>query len=203
MVGKPSGTAIVGYDLAAPTTWGLLPAVPVDTPEGVEARREIAALAADLTTDADAASRLEQLLLAAQPALLRQQPALAVAVWVPDPVAGFPQAHLVVELLVGDGTTADGYAASLDPTPRPGQRVLRFDAERTRLPAGDTVVVSMAGSEGDGEIEEQLSFVVFPEDSIDALSLTFATNALHLGDDLAADAWTIAESLTVTIGTPG
>jgi hypothetical protein len=201
VAGEGGGTAIVGYDLAAPTTWGVLPAVPVDGPGGVEARHAITALAADLTTDADAAARLEQLLRAAQPGLLAQHP-LAVAVWVPDPVAGFPQAHLVAELLVGDGTTADGYAASLDPTPKAGQRVLRFNTERTRLPAGDTVVVSTAGSERGGEVEEVLSFVVFPDGSTDALSLTFATNALHLVDDLAAEAWTIAESLAVTIGTP-
>lgn len=194
-----AGKVITGHDLGAPTTWGLLPLERLDGSDGPATRRMIAAVAADLTTDAGAASRLEQELLRVQPALVAQG-ALAVAVWVPDPIAGLPLGHLVVELLVGDGTTPEQYAASLDPRPRPGQSVLRFDVEQLSVPAGPAVVVDTVGAEARGEVEEVITYVVFPDGTTDAMSLTFATTALHLGGELAGDARAIADTLTVTLG---
>lgn len=189
---------IVGYDLGAGPSWAGVPLVDPDGPDGPAARQQIAEVAADLTTDAEGAARLEQELLGALPGLLAR-PCLLVAVWVPDPIAGVTQGMVTLELLVGDGTTIDGYEAALDPG-RGGQQVTRFETYRTEVPAGPCLVVDAVGSEGGGPLEHVLSYVVFPDGTDDGVSLTFATTALHLVDDLAVEAREIAESLVVELG---
>ena len=185
------------WDIGAPPTWGPLPLVPVDGPDGPEARRAITAVAAQLTTDARAAAELEQLLLLAQPQLVAEQP-LGVAVWVPDPLSGYPAAHLVVELLLGDGTSPEEYLETVDGSPGPGQQVVRFDKQLVRLPAGDAVLLGGVGSDEGGVLEEVVEYVVFPDACADGIRLVFASTSLHLGDELAEQARLIAATLVVT-----
>lgn len=188
-----------GYQVGAPTTWGVLPREPVDGPDAGPARRAIAALAADLTTDAEAAARCEQHLLLAQPALVAQGP-LAVAAWVPDPVSGVPAGVLVIEHVVDDGVAApETFLAGLqDRRPRDGEQELRFEIERTRVPAGEALVLNALGADEQGDLEESVTYVVFPDTCRDAISLTFATGELHLAAEMARDAAAVVETLTVT-----
>lgn len=194
------GQQIVYYHLGAPPAWGHLPLEPLHGPEGGAIRQEIAALAADLTVTAEGAERLERELLRAQPSL-SEPDTLSVAVWVPDAETGSPVAHLVVELFATDGATPDDFVAGLDRTPGPGQTILRLDIERITLPVGEAVVIDSIGSEEGGELEQVLTYLVFPTGSDDGLSLTFASSALDLDTELAEAARAIAETLTVTLGT--
>lgn len=202
---RASCGGLKGYHVSAPTTWGVLPRTPVDGPAAGEARRAIAALAAALTTDASAASVCEQQLLLAQPGT-QPEDHLAVAVWVPDPLSGEPSGVLVVDHLVGedDGSasgagvaTPEDFEASLG-LDVPEESILRRASERTRLPAGEAIVVNALVEASNGNLDESVTYVVFPDNCRDAISLTFATDELHLAAELAEDAQLIAESLTVT-----
>lgn len=192
---------LVGYDLAGPPTWGPLPLDPQSGDTAGAVRRAVGELAADLTSGPEAASRCEQVLLRAQPGYV-DQGHQAVFVWVADPEDGTPTGVLVVELLVHDTddgvARADAFEQALPPaSSRP--EVVRQDVVRERVPAGEAVVVSALGADQQGDLEESLTFVVFPDGATDALELSFATGGLHLADLMVADARTIVETLRVTL----
>lgn len=190
---------LLGYQLGAPVTWGVLPSDPVDGPDPAAARQAISALAADLTTDAEAASRCEQHLLLAQPDLVAP-PHLSVAVWVPDPLFGVPCGVMRAEHLVGDdgaAATAEDLLSALDPTGVEGE-VLRYEVERTRVSAGEAVVVRALVADAAGALEESVTWFVFPDGCRDAVLLAFATSDVHLAPLLTADARAVADNLSVT-----
>lgn len=190
---------LLGYQLGAPVTWGVLPSDPVDGPDPAAARQAISALAADLTTDAEAASRCEQHLLLAQPQLVAPSH-LAVGVWVPDPLHGLPCGAVHVEHVVGeDGAvaTAERLLEVLEP-PDGETGVLRYEVERTRVTAGEAVVVSELATAASGVLVESVTYFVFPDLCRDAVRLAFTTADLHLAAQLVEDARAVADNLTVT-----
>ncbi len=196
---RATAGALDGYQLGAPATWGALPSDPVDGPDPGAARQAISALAASLTTDAEAASVCEQHLMLAQPAMVAE-PHLAVCVWVPDPLVGLPSGVLVVDLLIDDAhgvALPENYLAALG-RDVPMGRVERQDVQRVQVPAGEAVVVSALARDEAGALEESLTYVVFPDNSRDAIELNFATSDLHLAEAMVEDAQAIVDTLTVT-----
>lgn len=191
-----------GYDLGAPPTWGALPLEPVDGADPGEARRDIAALAADLTADADAAATCEQHLMLAQPAFVADGP-LAACVWVPDATDGIPRGVLKVTQLVGDESgeaTPDVLLDALQANaPQPGE--VRRHVEEVDVPCGKAVVLHAFGADGTGELEESVTYFVFPDNCRDAVELAFATGDLNLSAELIEDARVIVDTLTVTART--
>ena len=185
--------AITAWDIGAPADWAALPLEPLDRPETRQRIRE----AAEELADGEGARRLERFLLAAQPGLL-DDPLVLLAVWVPDREAGIPQGVLKVELLT-DADLETFESMVTHAAPLPGQERLHLEVLRTELPAGPAVVVDHQGAV-DGVVEQYLQLCVFPPGTTDAVSLGFATTALHLVEDLALAARTIAESLVVRLG---
>lgn len=194
-----SARELVGYDLAGPLTWAALPLLPATDPRWAVGLREVAET---LTDGAAAAQRCEQVLAVAQPGYV-EQGHQAVFVWVADPADGTPTGVLAVQLLVhdaGDGLARpEIFEASL-PVAEDRPEMLRHEVGRERLPAGEAVVVGALMHDPRGDLEESVTYVVFPDGSADALELAFATGDLHLADVLLEDAATIVGSLTVTLG---
>lgn len=97
----------------------------------------------------------------------------------------------------------------LEPDQRTGVTVFSRSIEDVEVPAGPALLVREVktvhqppGSQYEEIISDDTKYFIFPPGCTDAMQLVFTTPALELGDDLAADAAAIVESLEVTLGPP-
>ncbi|MPZ66618.1 MAG: hypothetical protein GEU83_14275 [Pseudonocardiaceae bacterium] len=188
------------FDLSAPDTWLPLPH------EGPLGWTHIAAerLCDGGRTRAKLARRLERL----QPTLTAD-PHLMVEVWVPDRASPRVAGLLFVDWVVPDGglrIDREYYRGLIEPDRRSGVRVFAHYVDDVELPAGPAVLVSEIIAEPTSrwfplrkDVREKLTYVVFPHGCSDALKLTF-TAAEEFGEKLEADATSVMNTLTVSLG---
>lgn len=193
---------LAAWDIAAPPTWGGLPLVPLDDADPYAAqlvRAELEATAADLTTDVEAQERLLGELTRIQPTVAHEGLAL-LAAWVPDPIAGVIMGMMTAELMAdAQGCPMAQFRAELRPEPVDGGSVLRFDVDEVELPAGPALLIDALGSDEAGDVHASVRFVCYPPGASEAVILTFDTTALHLSEELVADAWAVARSMVLEL----
>ncbi|MDQ4020050.1 MAG: hypothetical protein M3257_00060 [Actinomycetota bacterium] len=195
----PAG--LVSVQLSTPVTWASLP---VTDPELGWVDRTAALLADADDVRAELAAILEQ----ARPELLTE-PLLALAVWVPDRSVSAVTGLLTVDWIEPDegrALTRDYYRSLIDPDRRRGHTAFGRAVDDVEVPAGPALLVQEVISRPDrssfparSKPQENVIYTVFPPGCREAIELTFATPALHLGDALAADAATVVETLRVNL----
>jgi hypothetical protein len=196
---------MVDIDYSIPDTWCLIPNVPDDS-------RWEWRVAERMCDGQENRALLGARLHRAHPKLI-SEPRQELGVWVPDRKIPEVAGVLMVDLVLGDEgheASRDYYRSRIDPDQRTGLTVFSRAVEDVELPAGpallvrELVVQHQPPESGEDEIvEEYTSYTVFPPGCIDALELTFWTPSLELGDDMAADAAAIVDTLTVTRGDAG
>lgn len=196
----PGPGAILQWDVGAPPTWCPLPLAALDGPSGAEARAALESAAGQLAEEGEARDGLLRQLAAVHPGLLDDH-LILLAAWVPDRAAGVAQGVLRAELVL-DAELARFERLVHASAPPPDQERLHLETLRVDLPAGPSVLVDHQGVV-DGSIEQYLQFMVFPEGTTDAISLTASTTALHLVEEFAVDLRDIADSLVVEVGAEG
>jgi hypothetical protein len=92
---------------------------------------------------------------------------------------------------------------------RAGVEILAQRMDEVTLPAGPALRIRERTARSSGklfsrrkDVYECVMYTVFPPDSRDALTLTFATDALDLGDAMVEEADAMVPSLNVLLGEP-
>lgn len=193
---------MVDMDYLIPETWCLIPTVADES--GWERR-----VADQLCEGENNRVLLESRLNRGHP-LLISEPRQGLGVWVPRRDVPEVAGALLVDLVLGDTgheLSRGFYRSLIDPDQRTWCTVLSRTIEDIQVSAGPALLVREVivqhqplGSGEDEIVEEHAMYTVFPPGCIDALELMFWTPTLELGDDMAADAAAIVDTLTVTLG---
>ena len=140
---------------------------------------------------------------------LLTEPLLALAVWVPDRAVAAVTGLMTVDWIEPDegrALTRGYYRSLIDPDQRSGHTVFGGRWTRSRFRPDRRLLVQEVISRPDRSSfparstpQENVIYTVFPPGCREAIELTFATPALHLGDALAADAATVVEALRVNL----
>ncbi len=187
---------VSSWGIDAPPQWGPMPTDAEPRDQVLQVMHETAAR---LTTDAEAAERCAELMVAAQPGYV-DQGLIGLAAWVPDPVAGIPQGVLLVDVWAADGSTPADLAARAAVASLPeGTVVVDRSITETTLAAGPAVAITATGHDAGGSTELIAHWVVFPPGCLVVFSLRFSTGALHLAEEFLEQAALIAASLSVEL----
>lgn len=196
---------MVDMDYSIPETWWLIPTVADDS-------RWEWRVAGRLCDGEENRALLGARLQRAHPKLV-SEPSQELGVWVPNRDVPEVVGVLLVDLVLGDEgyeASRDFYRSVIDADRRTGCTVYSRTVEDVEVPAGPALLVREVlvqhqppGSGEDEIVEERTIYAVFPPGCTDALELMFWTPSLELGDDMAADAAAIVDTLTVTVGEPG
>lgn len=196
---------IADFQLRQPPAWAKIPVAPEDSDWATQ-------VAARLCDDEALQKRLAFGLMKAHGDLLGPKPHVLAAVWVPDRSIGDPQGMLTVDWIGPDpGVRLDlpYYRRLVETTERTGVDILEQKMEEVTLPAGPALRIRERTARSAGklfsrrkDVYECVMYTVFPHESRDALTLTFATDALDLGDAMAADADAMVPTLDVLLGEP-
>ena len=189
------------YELSALDTWASIPVTESDPGWAQDA--------AALLCDSDAAraaltARLER----THPELITDLH-LLLGVWVPDRSVPEVAGLMTVDWVLPDeGRPLDRcyYRGLIDPDRRRGHTVFNRQVNEMEVPAGPALLVREVIARRDSPwlpwrktLQENVIYTVFPPGCSDALELTFVTFALDRGEELAADAATILDTLHVTL----
>lgn len=189
------------YELRAPDTWASIPVIEGD-PGWAQA-------AATLLCDGESAkAALAARLEGTHPELIAD-PHLLLGVWVPDRSVPDIAGLMTVDWVLPDEgrpLDRDYYRSLVDPDRRSGHTVFDRYVDEVDVPAGPTLrvreVIARRGSHWfpwRKELQENVIYTVFPPGCSDALELTFVAFALERGEELAADAVAVLDTLRVTL----
>lgn len=194
-------TPLGSYELSAPSTWASIPVIEDDPAWAPEA--------AALLCDSEAAQAVLATRLERTRSKLIADPHLLLGVWVPDrsvpDVAGFMTVDWV---LPDEGRLLDRsyYRSLLEPDRRSGHTAFSRHVDEVEIPAGPALLVREVIARRHSDwlpwrktLQENVIYTVFPPGCSDALELTFVTFALERGEELAAEATTVLDSLRVTL----
>lgn len=137
------------------------------------------------------------------------------AVWVPNRDSSDIGGTLQVGLMGPDAgdegkeSSREYFRSLIEPDQRTWCTVFSRSIDEVDIPAGPALLVREVitrheppESEREEIVTDSTIYIVFPPDSTDMLELTFKTPALELGDDMAAEAAWIVQTLEVTLGEP-
>ncbi|MBV9013136.1 MAG: hypothetical protein JO272_14005 [Pseudonocardiales bacterium] len=192
------------YELSAPDTWASLPVVEGD-PGWTQ---DTAALLCDgEAVRVTLAAKLER----THPELIADLH-LLLGAWVPDRSVPDIAGLMTVDWVLPDeGRPLDRcyYRGLIDPDRRSGHTVFNRQVDEVEVPAGPALLVREVIARRDSPwfpwrktLQENVIYTVFPPGCSDALELTFVTFALDRGEELAADAAAVLDTLRVTLEEP-
>lgn len=185
-----------------PDTWAWIPLV--DDGSGWE--REVAARLADgQDNQAEAAARLRSAL-----SDMITDDTKAAAIWKPRRDTPLLGGGMLVRGMMpepGAELTRESTRAMLEPDLRTGITVFSRSIDDVDVPAGPALLVREVtavhqppDSEHEEIVGDSTKYFIFPPGCTDAMQMVFTTPALELGDELAADAAAIVDTLEVTLG---
>lgn len=189
------------YELSVPGAWASIPVIAGDPGWA----REAAALLCDgAAAQAALAARLER----THPELIAD-PHLLLGVWVPERSVPDVAGLMTVDWVLPDeGRLLDraSYRSLIDPDRRRGHTVFGRHVDEVEVPAGPALLVREVIARRDSRrfpwrkaLQENVIYTVFPPGCSDALELTFVTFVLDRGEELAADATTVIDTLRITL----
>jgi hypothetical protein len=196
---------IADFQLTLPPAWAKIPVKPEDSDWTVR-------VANYLCDDEGLRRRLAVGLKRANRDLLGPDPPVLAAVWVPDRTVGDPQGMLTVDWAGPDpGVRLDlpYYRGLVETTPRAGVEILEQKMDEVTLPAGPALRIRERTVRSSGklfsrrkDVYECVIYTVFPPECRHSLVLTFATDAVDLGDKMVEQADAMVPSLNVLLGDP-
>jgi hypothetical protein len=189
------------YELCVPDTWASIPGIEEDSGWA----QDVAALLCDGdSTQAALAVRLAR----THPELIAE-PHLLLGVWVPDRSAPDVAGLMTVDWVLPDEDRPLGrsyYRGLIEPDRRVGHTVFDRHVDEVDVPAGPALLVREVIARPDSRwfpwrkaLQENVIYTVFPPGCSDALELTFVAFALEHGEELAADAVAVLDTLRVTL----
>lgn len=194
---------IADFQLYLRPNWAKIPVAP-------EASDWTIRVANYLCDDDAVQKRLAYGLQRAHSDLLGPKPHVLAAVWVPSRSQGDPGGMLTVDRIGPDpGARLDlpYYRRLVETTKRAAVEILEQRMDEETLPAGPALRIRERTARSSGklfsrrkDVYECVMYTVFPPESSDALTLTFATPILELGDAMAEEADAMAPSLNVLLG---
>ncbi len=196
------GFEIASWTLAGPATWHAVPTV-FDTgpwPEEV---------AAQLCDEGPARDSLAERLRATHKSIIgREHGSDLAGIWVPDRTTGVVHGLMYLDLVLtaecAPPPTREWARARLEADDSGGY-VYSSYVDDVDLPAGPALAVREIVAERSGRfklrrtLEEKAIYLVFPPGAGEALRFLATTLDLHLGEDLAAGAAAIVETLRVEL----
>jgi len=194
---------IADFQIHLAPAWAKIPVAPEDTDWAIR-------VADELCDDEGLKKRLAFGLKRALSNLLGPKPHVLAAVWVPERSRGDAEGVLTVDWIGPDpGARLDlpYYRRLVETTKRAGVEILEQKLEEVTLPAGPALRIRERTARSSGklfsrrkDVYDCVMYTVFPPDSRDALTLTFSTDALNLGDAMVAEADAMVPSLNVLLG---
>jgi len=192
---------IADFQLVLPPTWAKIPVAPEDSDWTLR-----------VCDDEALRKRLAFGLNKAHSDLLGPKPHVLAAVWVPDRSQGDVGGVLTVDWILPDpGARLDlpYYRRLVETTKREGVEILAQRMDEVTLAVGPALRIRELTSRSSGKLFSRrkdvyacVMYTVFPPDSRDALTLTFATPILDLDDAMAEDAAAAVATLDVLLGEP-